>query len=485
MQPPWQPRPGDVVVRRPRQSEIGPVHINVARRSVPVRSPASPMLVVYGFLVLTFIGTMLLWLPIARDEDGFAPILTAMFSATSAITVTGLVVVDTADYWTTFGHVVLLVLAFIGGLGFMTAAAFLLIIVGQRIGMQSQLAIREGLGVRQLGGLPSLIRRIVVLSITIQLIGSVMLFLRFYVFWSLWDGISIATALWQSAFLGVSAFNNAGLVILPSDHIPGASLEAFRSDEWVLGIIAGLIVLGALGYLAIFELITIRSVRRFSLETKIVLTGSIALLVMGTTFIYVLERNNDETIGTLSAPNQLGDAFFNATIARTAGFSIDDFGEHEDTTNVVFELLMFIGGASASTAGGIKLNTFALIVIATVATVRGRRNLSAFNRDIPQELARRALIIGALAALTVVAFLIALTMVEDMPLSDLQFEIFSAIGTVGVSTGITPLLGDGGKIVVATAMFVGRFGPLTLALLMAGREAPVGYRYATERIRIG
>ena len=443
------------------------------------------MLVVYGFLVLTFIGTMLLWLPIARDEDGFAPILTAMFSATSAITVTGLVVVDTADYWTTFGHVVLLVLAFIGGLGFMTAAAFLLIIVGQRIGMQSQLAIREGLGVRQLGGLPSLIRRIVVLSITIQLIGSVMLFLRFYVFGSLWDGISIATALWQSAFLGVSAFNNAGLVILPSDHIPGASLEAFRSDEWVLGIIAGLIILGALGYLAIFEIITIRSLRRFSLETKIVLTGSIAFLVMGTTFIYVLERNNDETIGTLSAPNQLGDAFFNATIARTAGFSIDDFGEHEDTTNVVFELLMFIGGASASTAGGIKLNTFALIVIATVATVRGRRNLSAFNRDIPQELARRALIIGALAALTVVAFLIALTMVEDMPLSDLQFEIFSAIGTVGVSTGITPLLGDGGKIVVATAMFVGRFGPLTLALLMAGREAPVGYRYATERIRIG
>ena len=443
------------------------------------------MLVVYGFLVLTFIGTMLLWLPIARDEDGFAPILTAMFSATSAITVTGLVVVDTADYWTTFGHVVLLVLAFIGGLGFMTAAAFLLIIVGQRIGMQSQLAIREGLGVRQLGGLPSLIRRIVVLSITIQLIGSVMLFLRFYVFGSLWDGISSGTALWQSAFLGVSAFNNAGLVILPSDHIPGASLEAFRSDEWVLGIIAGLIVLGALGYLAIFEIITIRSLRRFSLETKIVLTGSIAFLVMGTTFIYVLERNNDETIGTLSAPNQLGDAFFNATIARTAGFSIDDFGEHEDTTNVVFELLMFIGGASASTAGGIKLNTFALIVIATVATVRGRRNLSAFNRDIPQELARRALIIGALAALTVVAFLIALTMVEDMPLSDLQFEIFSAIGTVGVSTGITPLLGDGGKIVVATAMFVGRFGPLTLALLMAGREAPVGYRYATERIRIG
>jgi len=147
--------------------------------------------------------------------------------------------------------------------------------------------------------------------------------------------------------------------------------------------------------------------------------------------------------------------------------------------------LMFIGGASASTAGGIKLNTFALIVIATVATVRGRRNLSAFNRDIPQELARRALIIGALATLTVVAFLIALTMVEDRPLSDLQFEIFSAIGTVGVSTGITPLLGDGGKIVVATAMFVGRFGPLTLALLMAGREAPVGYRYATERIRIG
>jgi trk system potassium uptake protein len=485
MQPPWQPRPGDVVVRRPRQSEIGPVRINVARRSVPVRGPASPMLVVYGFLVLTAIGTLLLSLPISREEDGFAPLLTAMFSATSAITVTGLVVVDTASYWTTFGHVVLLVLAFIGGLGFMTAAAFLLIIVGQRIGMQSQLAIREGLGVRQLGGLTSLIRRIVVLSVSIQLIGSTLLFLRFYVFGSLWDGISLGEALWQSAFLGVSAFNNAGLVILPGEHVPGASLEAFRSDSWVLGIVASLIILGALGYLAIFEVITIKSIRRYSLETKIVLIGSISLLILGTGLLYGLERNNEDTIGDLSTMNQIGDSFFNATIARTAGFSIDDFGEHEDPTNIVFESLMFIGGASASTAGGIKLNTFALIIIATVATVRGRRNLSAFNRDIPQELGQRALVIGALATLSVGTFLILLTMVQDQPLADLQLEIFSAIGTVGVSTGVTPLLGDWGKIIVASAMFVGRFGPLTLALLMAGRETPVGYRYATERIRIG
>ena len=485
MQPPWQPRPGDAVVRRPRQAEIGPVHINVERRSVPVRGPASPMLVVYGFLVLTFIGTLLLWLPVARQEDGFTPFLTALFSATSAITVTGLVVVDTASYWTSFGHVILLVLAFIGGLGFMTAAAFLLIIVGQRLGMQSQLAIREGLGVRQLGGLPSLIRRIVVLSVVIQLIGTVLLFLRFYVFGSLWDGISIGAALWQSAFLGVSAFNNAGLVILPGEHVPGSSLEAFRSDEWVLGIVAGLIVLGAVGYLVIFDIISVRRFRRFSLESKIVLTGTAILLMAGTGLFFLMERNNEETIGGLSPANQLGDAFFNATIARTAGFSTNDFGEHRDTTNVAMEALMFIGGSSASTAGGIKLNTVALIVISTVATVRGRRTLSAFKRDIPQELARRSLIIGGLAIFTVGFFLVILTMVEDLPLADLQFEVFSAIGTVGVSTGITPMLGDGGKIVVSAAMFVGRFGPLTLALLMAGRDAPTDYRYAVERIRIG
>jgi len=485
MQPPWQSKPGDVVVRRPRQAEIGPVHINVARRSVPVRGPASPMLVVYGFLVLTLIGTLLLWLPISREEEGFGHFLTAMFTATSAITVTGLVVVDTASYWTTFGHVVLLILAFIGGLGFMTSAAFLLIIVGQRIGMQSQLAIREGLGVRQLGGLTSLIRRIVILSISIQLIGTALLFMRFYVIGSLWDGISLGSALWQSAFLGVSAFNNAGLVILPGEHVPGTSLEAFRSDEWVLGIVAGLIVLGALGYLAIFEVITIRRPRRFSLETKIVLIGSIALLILGTATVYALENDNEKTIGGLSTPNQIGDSFFNATIARTAGFSIDDFGEHEDTTNIVLEVLMFIGGASASTAGGIKINTVAMIVITIMATVRGRRNLSAFNRDIPQDLARRALVIGALAVFTVGFFVILLTILEDQPLEALQLEVFSAIGTVGASSGITPLLGDGSKIVLSIAMFIGRFGPLTLALLMAGRDSPVGYRFATERIRIG
>ncbi|MDA1256987.1 MAG: Trk family potassium uptake protein, partial [Chloroflexi bacterium] len=401
MQPQWQPRPGDVVVRRPRQAEIGPVHINVERRSVPVRGPASPMLVVYGFLTLTLIGTLLLWLPISRQEDGFTPFLTALFTATSAITVTGLVVVDTASYWTNFGQVVLLVLAFIGGLGFMTSAAFLLIIVGQRIGIQSQLAIREGLGVRQLGGLPRLIRRIVVLSIVVQLIGTLLLFLRFYVFGSLWDGISLGSALWQSAFLSVSAFNNAGLVILPSEYVPGSSLEAFRSDPWVLGIVAGLIITGGLGYLAIFDILTIRRFHRFSLETKLVLTGTVALLIMGTLFLYLLEKDNDETIGGLSTANQIGDSFFNATIARTAGFAIDDFSEHRDSTNVVFETLMFIGGASASTAGGIKLNTFALIVIATAGTVRGHRNISAFGREIPQELARRALVIGALATFTV------------------------------------------------------------------------------------
>ena len=443
------------------------------------------MLVVYGFLVLTLIGTFLLWLPISRQEEGFSPILTAMFTATSAITVTGLVVVDTASYWTNFGHVLLLILAFIGGLGFMTSAAFLLIIVGRRIGMQSQLAIREGLGIRQLGGLPSLIRRIVVLSIVIQLIGTSLLFLRFYVFGSLWDGISVGQALWQSAFLGVSAFNNAGLVIFPAEFVPGSSLEAFRSDEWVLGIVAGLIIVGAIGYLAIFDILTIRSFRRFSLESKIVLTGTAMMLIAGTVFLYLLERNNEDTIGGLSTANQVGDAFFNSTIARTAGFSIDDFGEHRDTTNIVLQGLMFIGGASASTAGGIKLNTFALILISTVATVRGRRNLSAFKRDIPPELARRALVIGGLAIFTVGAFLIVLTMVEDLPLADLQLEVFSAIGTVGVSAGITPQLGDAGRIIISAAMFVGRFGPLTLALLMAGREAPTGYRYATERIRIG
>lgn len=485
MQPPWQPRPGDVVIRRPRQSEIGPVQINVHRRSVSVRGPASPMLVVYGFLVLTAIGTTLLWLPFAHQGDGFTPLLTAMFSATSAITVTGLVVVDTASYWTTFGHVVMLTLAFIGGLGFMTAAAFLLIIVGQRVGMQSQLAIREGLGVRQLGGLTTLIRRIVVLSVSIQLIGSFLLFLRFYVFGSLWEGISLADALWQSVFLGVSAFNNAGLVILPGEHVPGASLAAFRSDHWVLGIVAGLIVLGALGYLAIFEMITIRAFRKYSLETKIVLTGSILLLLIGTIILYGFERNNTDTIGELNTMNQLGDSFFNATIARTAGFAIDDFGKHENSTNIGFEVLMFIGGASASTAGGIKLNTFALMVITIIATVRGRQNLSAFQREIPQELGQRALVIGALAAFSIGIFLFLLSMVQDQPLSELQLEIFSAIGTVGVSAGVTSQLGEWGKVIVSAAMFVGRFGPLTLALLMAGRETPIGYRYATERIRIG
>ena len=485
MQPGWQPKPGDIIVRRPRQAEIGPVHIRVERRAVPVRGPASPMFLVYGFLGIGAIGTALLLLPISHHGAGFTPFLDAMFTAVSAVTVTGLIVVDTGVYWTGFGQAVLLVLSFIGGLGFMTAAAFLLIIVGQRIGLQSQLAIREGLGVRDLGGLPALIRRIVILALTLQVIGAILLFLRFYVFGSLWDGISLGTALWHSVFLAVSAFNNAGLSILPSDLVGGESLVGFRDDLLVLGIVGVLILLGGLGYLVIFDVLLIRRPRRFSLETKIVLIASAILVALGATLIFILERDNDAIAEDRSLGDRTVEAVFHSVAARTAGFAIVDHADKRRSTHLVTEVLMFVGGASASTAGGIKINTFAVIVLAVVATIRGRRHVASFGREIPDALIRRALVIGAVVTAVLVAFVVVLTAVEDQPLSDLLFETVSAIGTVGLTTGATAALSDPGRVVIATAMFVGRFGPLTLALLMTGREAPRAYRYATERVRIG
>ena len=485
MQAPWQPKPGDVIVRRPRQAEIAPVQIRLTRRSVPVRGMSSPMLVVYGFLGLVTLGTVLLFLPIANTHGEFTPIIDAVFTAVSAVTVTGLVVVDTATYWSAFGQGVIFALIFVGGLGFMTSAAFLLILVGQRLGLQNQLAIRQGLGVRQLGGLATLVRNIVITAIVLQMFGGLALYLRWYVFGSLWDGIPPAEAVWQSAFHAVSAFNNAGFVVFPPERVAGDSVTAFGTDYAVLGIIGILIIFGGIGYAVIYDVVRVRRISRFSLDTKLVLVASAVLLFAGAALIFGTEFNRPGTLGGRSVPAKAAEAVFQSVSGRTAGFSTIDWGQTSDHTNVAVQALMFIGGASASTAGGIKIGTFAVIVITILATVRAKRHILVFGREIPADIVRQAMVVGAVASAAVFTFTFLMAAVEDLPFSKILFETVSAFGTVGLSTGITAELSDWGKGILAATMFMGRFGPLTLALLMQGREHVEPYRFAEESIRIG
>lgn len=448
------------------------------------------MVLIYGFLAVILIGTFLLMLPISVTGDnsqGFGDRLTeALFTSTSAVAVTGLVVVDTAENWSRFGQSVIMLLFFIGGLGFMTGAAFLLMIVGQRLGLQGQLLLRAGLAEAQLGAIASIVRKIVIFSVVTQLIGILLLFLRWYVFGELWEGISFGEALWQSTFHAVSAFNNAGFEIMPDSLVGGSSLEPFKADIPLLLIMAALIIIGGLSYFVLADVVSKRSFGRLRLDSKLVLVGSAGLLVVGTAVFLSSEWTHPNSIGSQSVPEKLTDAFFHSAAARTAGFSTVDYNGITHANNVGTEALMFVGGASASTAGGIKVNTFMVALLAAVATLRGKRRVNAFGRELPAIIVQRAMVVGAAAtAMLIVLFGTLVAIQPELDFRQALFEVVSAFGTVGLSTGITSELNNGARILITVAMFLGRFGPLTLALLMAGRESTEAYRFARERVRIG
>ena len=455
---------------------MGPVRVTVTTRKVRSRALASPLILIYAFAGLITLGTLLLLLPITHNGGGFTPFMVALFTATSAVTVTGLVVQSTSEYWTRTGQVFILGLMFVGGLGFMTMATFLLVLIGQRVTLAQRLLVRESLGVNQLGGLVRLTLGIVLVSAAIQLLGFIALFIRFSFLYS------PAEAIWQAVFHAVSAFNNAGFISLKE---PGG-LSAFRGDEIVLGILAALILLGAISYWVIVDVVRYRRFSLFTLNTKLVLILTAALLLIGMSVFLASEYQNPATLGSLPVGQKVMISFFESISGRTAGFTTVDFGATEQHTNFFFTSLMFIGGASGSVAGGIKVNTMAVVLVAVLSTMRGRSNASAFGREIPGAQVQRAMVIGAVS--TAFVFMVAMMLTFAEPGFDfigLFFESVSAFGTVGLSTGLTPDISDWGRFILVTAMFIGRFGPLALGLAMAQRSEPDIYRYAQERVIIG
>lgn len=472
----WRPKPGDRVVRHPRQEELSPVNLTVTARKVPSRALASPLILIYAFAGLIALGTMLLLLPFTHHGGGFTPFITALFTATSAVTVTGLIVENTTTYWTRTGHVFILAMMFVGGLGFMTIATFLLILIGQRVTLAQRLLVRESLGVIQLGGLVRLTVAIVTVAVVIQLLGFVALFIRFSFLYP------PAEAVWQAVFHAVSGFNNAGFVALRE---PGG-LAGFQGDEALLGIMLLLIVLGGISYWVMVDVVRVRRFFLFTLTTKLVLIMTAVLLLIGTVVFLASEYRNPDTLGQLPLWERVITSLFESASGRTAGFSTVDFGATEQHTNFFFTGLMFIGGASGSVAGGIKINTLAVVLVAVLSTLRGRARATAFGREIPDSQVRRAMVIGALA--TAFVFVVATTLTfseSEFDFIDLFFQTVSAFGTVGLSTGLTPDLSSIGHLILIITMFVGRLGPLALVLAMAQSAEGDNYRYAQERVTMG
>jgi len=453
-----------------------------SRRRFHLSAAKSAMLTLgLGFALLIIIGTGLLMLPQATVAYGSAPLVTALFTSASATCVTGLVVVDSATYWTGFGQMVIVALMFMGGLGIMTSGAVLLIAIGRRVTLNDRLVLRESFGSSNIGGVTQIIKHVLVFAVLSQLIGYAVLLWRLY-------GDLQGDTPWQALFLSVSAFNNAGFNILPNSE----SLINYSSDVWIISSVGLLIILGSTSLPVFIDLWKNRRISRFSLDTKLVLLGFFGAWALGLFSMLAFEWGNSGTLGSMSGIDKISNAAFQSITSRTAGFSTIGFEATKPATDSIFMLLMLIGGASGSTAGGIKINTVMVLAIAGYASVRGRPRAEAFKREIPYAQIARALAVVFLAVIVLFGIVLGLAYTEDGNIQagnfsflDLLFEAISAFGTSGLSRGITSELSQPGQILLAFAMYLGRLGPLTIAAGLALKERRAVYRFASERVRIG
>jgi trk system potassium uptake protein TrkH len=429
---------------------------------------------VTGFAVLTLAGTLLLMLPSATATGAGTPLLDALFTATSAVSGTGLVVADTADYWSVFGQVVILLLMELGGLGFMTSATVLILLFRRRVSLRERLLLRTELGAEHLAGLDVLVRRIVLISLAIQAIGMVVLTLL------LAGRYALADAAWHGLFLAVSTFTNAGFDLFGGFR----GLTGFQHEPLFLLSAAALVILGGLGVSPLIDLAHPRQLRRASLDTKLVLVSTGLLLGGGTLALAALEWQNSATLGALPPVDRLVNAFFHSASPRSAGFNTLDMTRLTSATLLVTIVLMFIGAAPRSMAAGIRVTTTIVLALAAVATLRGQSHAVAFGRQIPQPVVMRALTVLLLAVLVVLGVTLALTVTEGVRFEEALFEAVSAFSTCGMTTGLSVRLSGPGKVILAITMLAGRLGLLTLALALARYQRPASYQPAEAIVTI-
>ncbi len=446
--------------------------------------------VVLGFVGAALLGGLVLMLPVCSASGQWTNFLDAVFTAVSAVCVTGLVVVDTGSHFSTVGRTVIALLIQCGGIGIMTLGTVILLAVGRRPSFSGEIALTDTYGRRYGNGLLVVLKYAVLFTLSSEFVGTLVLYGRLSSFPYHYD---TATALGSAAFHSVSAFCNAGFSTY-SD-----SLAAFRRDPVVLGAVGTLIVLGGLGFPVLFNLSQsagsrfrrTREGRRLTLQTRIMLWGSLGLVLVGAAGIYLLE--SDGMLADLPFRDRVTGALFESITPRTAGFSTADYAAARPATLLLVSGLMFIGGGPGGTAGGVKVTTFVILLLLGTATIRGRSEVTVAGRAVPEEAVRKAIAVFMSMLLLMFAIGLALMAIEGNSLrSDIQgagerllFETISALGTVGLSTGITGGLGAAAKVCLMIAMLVGRLGPLTVAMLVGRRERRPRVRYPDEAIMVG
>jgi trk/ktr system potassium uptake protein len=436
--------------------------------------PAQTVVVGFGAAILA--GTVLLLLPFSTMEGTPPSFVDALFTATSAVCVTGLTVLDTPTFWSPFGQVVIMLLIQLGGLGIMIFASLIGLVLARKMTVRSRLTTATEAKSVGFDDVRGLVRGIVLISLVIESATFLLLFLRFLLAY----GYDVGEAAWHAGFHAVSSFNNAGFALY-TDNLMG-----FVSDPFICLPIAAAIILGGLGFPVIMQLRKeFRRPLHWSMNTKLVLWGTVVLLVGGTGYITLIEWNNPETLGALDPAARVLAGFFQSVQTRTAGFNSIDIGAMHSESWLGMDVLMFIGAGPAGTAGGIKVTTFAVLFFILMTELRGEGAVNIFGKRLSRAVHRQAITVVLIAVAAVMAGTVALMFFTGIDLDRILFEAVSAFGTVGLSTGITPDLPDAAKLVLVALMFLGRLGPLTLGSAIALRDRRILYEYPKERPAIG
>ncbi len=441
-----------------------------------------PRTICLGFVLVILVGTLLLMMPFSTQDVGWNHPITALFTSTSAVCVTGLSVVDVGTYYTFWGQLILLMLVEIGALGYMSATTVLLLLIGRKFGIKERVALQQTLDTSGLGGVVGLVKHIVATMAVFQFTGIVLLLLVFEPDYGLQQG------LWLAIFHSVNGFNNAGFSLFPD------SLVRYVTSPLLTITMSLLIIFGGLGYQVIIEMLLWlknqfsqqKNRREFSLHFKVVTRMTIFLLIAGTILIFVTEFQNDQTLGNLSFPQQIIAAWFQSVTSRTAGFNAIDTGELVPAGLFITSILMFIGASPGSTGGGLKTTTSRVLINCTIAALQGRDEVLCHQRQIPYPIIFKAVgvLVGSIFVISV-ATLLTVGIQPELGFGSIFFEIISAFATVGLSTGITAQFSPLNQLVIVITMYIGRVGILLLISAFVGETKPSSVEYPEANLLVG
>ncbi|MFZ7131059.1 MAG: TrkH family potassium uptake protein [Eubacteriales bacterium] len=436
-------------------------------------------ILVMGFASVIFIGAILLSLPISTKSGISSGFLTALFTATSAVCVTGLVVQDTATYWSPYGQTIIVSLIQIGGLGFMTFTTLIFIISRKKITFKERLLIHESLNTKSMEGIVRFARYVMFFTLAVESMGALLLSIQFIPEFGVKRGIVM------SIFHSISAFCNAGF-----DLIGGfKSFTPYVNNVIINGTVSFLVIIGGLGFFVVGDVFKNRKkIRKLTMHSKLVLSISFFLILFGAIFIMLLEWDNPATMGHLPWYGKIFSSFFHSITPRTAGFNTLDMAQMSTAAIFLTIVFMFIGGSPGSTAGGVKTTTIGALVLTVTSLLNGQNQTQAFGRSISINIIKRALAVIAIGLFIIIFVIMMLSITEKASFLEIVFEVFSAFGTVGLSMGLTPNLTFVGRIIIILTMFIGRLGPLTIALAISEIQSSHesgNYKYPDGNIIVG